>query len=104
MLLFLLALIVAAAGVGAYARYNHGTQDITVSTYHLAGIPTWEVLAVAAGVPLALFLVQAIYANVRIRMLKRARDRYTTGRTFNDLPSAVEPQPAPKRSWTPSGD
>lgn len=104
MLLFLFTLVVVGAGVGLYWRYNTGTQDITMRSYHLAAIPNWEVVAVAAGVPLVLFLFHAIYASVRIRMLKRASERYTTGRTFNDFREPVEPQPSPKRSWNPSGD
>ena len=105
MLLFLFTLVVVALGVGAYAHYNTGTMDITLRTYHLAGIPDWEVVAVAAGVPLVAFLLHAIYASVRIRLLRRANGRFETGRTFRDLPSPVEPQPAPKRSWTStSGD
>jgi len=47
-------------------------------------------------VPLFAFLVHAIYASVRIRLLRRANGRFETGRTFRDLPSPVEPQPAPK--------
>jgi uncharacterized protein HemY len=100
MLLFSFTLVAAALGVGAYAHYNPGTLDVTLSTYRFAGIPRWEVVAVAAGVPLVLFLLNAVYVSVRIRLLRRANGRYTTGRTFNDLPSAPEPQPAPKRSWT----
>jgi hypothetical protein len=100
MLLFLLTLVVVGLGVGAFAHYNPGALDVTLYTYRFAGIPQWEVLAIAAGVPLALFLLHAVYAGVRIRLLRHASGGYTTGRTFNDLPSAVGPQPAPKRSWT----
>ena len=103
MLLFFLTLVVAAVGVGAFAHYNPGSMDVTLRTYHLAAIPTWEVVAVAAAVPLAPFLLHAVYASVRIRLLRRANGQYAIGRTFNDLPSP-EPQPAPKRSWTMSGD
>jgi len=70
MLLFLLALIVAALGIGAYAHYNTGAHDITLRTYHFAGVPDWTPAAVAAGVVLFLFLIQAISASVRIRMLR----------------------------------
>jgi hypothetical protein len=100
MLLFLFTLVVVALGVGAYAHYDPGTLDVTLYTYRFGGIPRWQVLAIAAGVPLALFLLNAVYASVRIRLLRSANGRYTTGRTFNDLPRGVDPQPAPKRSWT----
>jgi hypothetical protein len=78
MLLFLLALIVAALGVGVYAHYNTGAQDITLRSYHFAGVPDWTAPAIAAGAVLFLFLVQAIYASIRIRMLKRASRRTST--------------------------
>ena len=85
MLLFLFALVVAVAGVGIYAHYNTGAHDITLRTYHFAGVPDWMPIAVAAGTVLFLFLVQAIYASVRIRLLRRASRRTTstigTGRT-----------------------
>ena len=103
MLLFFFTLIVVAAGVGAYAHYNPGVVDITMYHYRLMGIQRWEVVAAAAGVPLALFLLHAMYASVRIRLLRRAGGQYSVGRTFNDLP-APDPQPAPKRSWTTSRD
>jgi len=71
MVLFLIALILAALGVGAYAYYNTGVHDIALRNYHFAGVPDWMPVAVAAGVILFLFLLQAIYSSVRIRMLKR---------------------------------
>jgi len=101
MLLFLIALIVAAAGVGAYAHYNTGAHDITLRTYHLTAVPDWWVAAAAAGVPLFLFLIQAIYGGIRIRMLKRAAERSASDRYSTGLSRTVDPQPGPKRSWTP---
>ena len=103
MLLFLLTLVAVALGVGAYAHYNPGTQDVTLYTYRFGGIPDWQVVAIAAGVPLVLFLLHACYASVRIRLLGHAGGRYTTGRTFDDLSGSADPQPAPKRSWTSTG-
>jgi hypothetical protein len=76
MLLFLLALIVAALGIGAYAHYNTGAHDITLRTYHFAGVPDWTPAAIAAGAVLFLFFVQAISASIRIRSL---RNRRTSG-------------------------
>jgi hypothetical protein len=89
MLLFLFALVIAAGGVGIYAHYNTGAHDITLRTYHFAGVPDWMPIAAAAGVVLFLFLIQAIYASVRIRMLRRATRRTTstmsTGRTVQPV-------------------
>jgi len=76
MAFFLIALILAALGVGAYAYYNTGVHDIALRNYHFTGIPDWMPVAVVAGAILFLFLLHAIYASVRIRMLKR-----TSGRT-----------------------
>jgi hypothetical protein len=78
MLLFLFALVVAVAGVGVYAHYNTGAHDITLRTYHFAGVPDWMPIAAAAGAMLFLFLIQAIYASIRIRMLRRASRRTST--------------------------
>jgi len=80
MLLFLLALIVAALGIGAYAHYNTGAHDIILRSYTFAGVPDWTPAAVAAGVVLFLFLIQAISASIRIRVL-RSRGRSTAGAT-----------------------
>lgn len=88
MLLFLIALIVAAAGVGVYAHYNTGVHDITLRTYHFAGVPDWWPAAIAAGIVLFLFLIQAIYASVRIRMLKSASRRTGTIGTSTSRPAS----------------
>ena len=74
MLLFLLALVVAAAGVGAYAHYNPGVHDVIMRNYHFAAVPDWVPVALAAGVPLALFLLDAVFAGNHIRLLKRAAE------------------------------
>jgi hypothetical protein len=124
MVLFLFALLVSALGLGVYAHYNPGVQDISVRTYHYAGVPTWMLLAGAAGVPLFLFLVHAVIAAVRIRLLRRANERLAgersygsrpftsspfSDRSYNEEPveepvGSVSPQRSPKRSWTTSGD
>jgi hypothetical protein len=75
MLLFLLTLAVAAAGVGAYAHYNPGVHDITMQNYHFAAVPDWVPVALAAGVPLALFLLDAFFAGSHMRQLRRAGRR-----------------------------
>ena len=85
MILFLIALVVAAAGVGVYAHYNTGAHDITLRTYHFAGVPDYVPIAIAAGVVLFFFLVQAIASAIRIRMARsRAASRFpspTSSRT-----------------------
>jgi hypothetical protein len=71
MLLFALALVVAVAGVGVFAHYNPGVHDITMRSYHFAAVPDWVPVALAAGVPLALFLLDAFFAGSHIRGLER---------------------------------
>jgi len=87
MMLFSLTLLAVALGVGAYAHYNPGTTDVTLYTYRFPGVPDWELVAVAAGAPLVPFLLHAIAGSVRLRRLRRI-GRFTTGRTFNDLPAS----------------
>lgn len=74
MLLFALALVFAVAGVGAYAHYNPGVHDITLRSHHFAAVPDWVPVALAAGVPLALFLLDAVFADNHIRLLERGAD------------------------------
>ena len=71
MVLFTLALMVAAGGVGVYAHYNPGVHDIVIQNYHFAAVPDWVPVALAAGVPLALFLLDAYFAGSHIRQLER---------------------------------
>lgn len=104
MVLFSFTLIVVALGVGIFAHYNPGTMDVTVRAYHFVGVPDWEIVGAAAGVPLVPFLLHAMFASVRVRRLRRITNEYTTGRTFNDLPGSVNPQASPKRSWTTWAD
>jgi hypothetical protein len=75
MVLFLIALIAAALGVGAYAYYNPGVHDVTLHTYRFTAVPDWMPVAVAAGVTLFLFLLHAVYTSVLIRTLRRANQR-----------------------------
>lgn len=67
MLLFLLALVIMALGVAAYAHYNPGVHEITMRNYHFAAVPDWIPVAVAAAVPLFFFLLHALYARGRAR-------------------------------------
>ena len=73
MLLFLLALVAAVTGVGAYAYYNPGVHDIILGSHHYAAVPDWVPVALAAGVPLAVFLLDAVFARDHIRVLERTR-------------------------------
>lgn len=67
MLLFLLALVVMALGVAAYAHYNPGVHDVNFPNYHFSAVPDWVLLAIAAGVPLFLFLLNALFGPRRAR-------------------------------------
>jgi hypothetical protein len=60
--------------VGTYAHYNPGAHDITIQSHHFAAVPDWVPVALAAGVPLALFLLDAVFAGDHIRLLKRAAE------------------------------
>ena len=75
MVFFLIALVLAVLGVGAYAYVNTGVHDIALRDYHFIGVPDWVPVAVATGAVLFIFLLQAIYSSVRIRMLRRSTDR-----------------------------
>jgi hypothetical protein len=128
MVLFVLALLVALLGVGAYDLYNPGTSDVTMADHHLAAVPDWAPIAAGAGLPLSLFLLYALWTSIRIQLLKRARRTLDGDWELMEpapavlppapvrLPAArpavrarssagprpvVSPQPAPKRSWLP---
>jgi len=75
MVFFLIALVLAVLGVGAYAYANTGAHDIALRDYHFTAVPDWLPVAVVSGVVLFVFLLHAIYAGVRIRMLRRSGDR-----------------------------
>jgi len=122
MVLFLFALVVTAFGVGLFALSHPDVHDITVRTYHLAGVPDWQAAGALAAIPLFLFFVHALVAGIRLRLLRRTNERlsaelsnvdrypidsygvdpYATGSYDTDTERAVwlRPQPAPKRSWT----
>lgn len=75
MVFFLIALVLTVVGVGAYAYTNTGVQDIALRDYHFTGVPDWMPVAVMAAVILSLFLLQAIYASLRIRILRRSNGK-----------------------------
>ncbi len=73
MALFLIAVILAVLGVGAYSFIDGGTHDVAFRNYfHFGAVSDWILVAAVAAVILVLFLIQAIYASIRIRMLRRA--------------------------------
>lgn len=83
---FLIALVLTVVGVGAYAYTNTGVQDIALRNYHLTGVPDWMPVAVMAAVILFLFLLHAIYASVRIRMLRRSNGKTSPMSAPHPLP------------------
>lgn len=79
MILFLVLLILAMAGLGLYAAQNTGTHTVTLWNYHWTGVADWVPVVVAAGAVVALFLVYMIYAGTRSGLRQGAlRHRITT--------------------------
>lgn len=97
MAFFLVALVLAALGVGAYGYSNTGVHDIVILNYHFIGIPDWLPVAIATGGVLLVFLLQAVYSSVRISMLRRANRRMRSELVSTQLEMAeadVTPPPA----------
>jgi hypothetical protein len=87
MILFLILLILAAAGVGLYAAQNSGTHDVTLWQWHWAAVPDWLPVVTTAVVVGGLFLLYMLYSGlvhgVRVGSMRR---RVTTREsTINDL-------------------
>src|SRR3989440_12111892 len=87
MILFLILLLLAAAGVGLYATENNGTHDVTVWQWHWSAVPDWLPVVVTAAVIGGLFLLYMLYSGlvhgVRVGSMRR---RVTTREsTINDL-------------------
>lgn len=73
MVLFLIAVILAVLGVGAYSLVDGATHDVAFRNYfHFSAVSDWMLVAAVAAMILILFLIQAIYASIRIRMLRRS--------------------------------
>lgn len=73
MALFLSAVILAVLGVGAYSFVDRGTHDVAFRNYfHYSAVSDWMLVAGLAAVILFLFLIQAVFASIRIRMLRRS--------------------------------
>jgi hypothetical protein len=87
MILFLILLLLAAAGVGIYATQNSGTHDVTLLQWHWSAVPDWLPVVMTAAVIGGLFLLYMLYAGlvhgVRVGSMRR---RVTTREsTINDL-------------------
>ncbi len=71
--LSLMAVILAVLGVGAYSFVDSGTHDLAFRNYfHYSAVSGWMLVAGMAAVILFLFLIQTVYASIRIRMLRRS--------------------------------
>jgi uncharacterized iron-regulated membrane protein len=87
MILFLILLLLAAAGVGLYATENTGAHDMTLWQWHWSAAPDWVPVATTAAVIGGLFLLYMLYSGlvhgVRVgSMRKRVTTREST---INDL-------------------
>src|SRR5438128_12034269 len=87
MILFLILLVLAAAGVGLYATENTGTHDVTLWQWHWSAVPDWVPVVVTAAVVGGLFVLYMLYSGlvhgVRVGSMRR---RVTTREsTINDL-------------------
>jgi len=87
MILFLILLILAAAGIGLYATENTGTHDVTLWQWHWGAIADWVPVVTTAAVIGGLFLLYMAYSGlvhgVRVgSMRKRVTTREST---INDL-------------------
>jgi len=87
MILFLILLIIVAAGVGLYAMENTGSHDVTLWQWQWSAVPDWVPVVVAAAVIGGLFLLYMLYSGlvhgVHVGSMRR---RVTTREsTINDL-------------------
>ena len=75
MILFLIMLLIAAAGVGIYAAGNPGTRDVTFWQWHWSAVPDWVPVMIAAAVVVVVFLVYMLYSGlvhgVRVGSMRR---------------------------------
>src|ERR1700674_1275054 len=87
MILFLILLLLAAAGVGLYATENTGAHDVTLWQWHWSAVPDWVPVVATAALIVALFVLYMLYSGlvhgVRVgSMRKRVSTREST---INDL-------------------
>jgi len=75
MILFLILLLVAAAGVSLYASENNGTHDVTLWQWHWSAVPDWVPVVVTAAVIGGLFVLYMLYSGlvhgVRVGSMRR---------------------------------
>jgi hypothetical protein len=93
MLLFAVAVVVALAGVGLYYLYNPESVAVTLAGHHFAAVPVWVPVALAAAIPLSLFLLHALWTGVRIWLLKRAVRRVPEWEVVQPWPPAPRAVP-----------
>jgi uncharacterized integral membrane protein len=87
MILFLILLLLAAAGVGLYATENTSPNDVTLWQWHWSAVPDWVPVVTTAAVIGGLLLLYMLYSGlvhgVRVGSMRR---RVTTREsTINDL-------------------
>jgi hypothetical protein len=87
MILFLILLVLAAAGIGLYATENPGTHDVTLWQWHWAAVPDWVPVVATATVIGGLFLLYMVYSGVvhGVRVGSMRRRVTTRESTINDL-------------------
>src|SRR6266849_10211932 len=75
MILFLILLLLAAAGVGLYATENTGAHNVTLWQWHWSAAPDWVPVATTAAVIGGLFLLYMLYSGlvhgVRVGSMRR---------------------------------
>ena len=75
MILFLILLLLAAAGVSLYASENNGTHDVTLWQWHWSAVPDWVPVVVTAAVIGGLFALYMLYSGlvhgVRVGSMRR---------------------------------
>src|SRR5437868_2034443 len=75
MILFLLLLLLAAAGVAVYANQNATSHDVTFLQWHWSAVPDWVPVVVTAAVIGGLFLLYMMYSGlvhgVRVGSMRR---------------------------------
>ncbi|HET9849331.1 MAG TPA: hypothetical protein VFR68_12360 [Candidatus Dormibacteraeota bacterium] len=87
MILFLLLLIVAGAGVAVYAYQNTATHDVTFLQWHWSAVPDWVPVVLAAVVMGGLFLLYMIYSGLvhGVRLGSMRRRVSTREQAINDM-------------------
>ena len=87
MILFLLLLIVAGAGVAVYASQNTATHDVTFLQWHWSAVADWVPVVVAAVVIGVLFLLYMIYSGLvhGVRLGSMRRRVSTREQAINDM-------------------